>query len=95
MKKHKTIVTRTAGELTEALALSPLDALEMEVRSELNERIIQIVRRSGFTHAQVAKAAKTSRSRVTAILNRDTHGVSTDLLLRVSFKTVVRSFAIA
>jgi len=83
MKNHKSIVTRTAGELAKVLGLSALDALEIEVRSDLNERIIQIVRRSGLTHAQVAKAAHTSRSRVTAILNRDTHNVSTDLLLRL------------
>jgi predicted XRE-type DNA-binding protein len=83
MKQRKSIVTRTARELAEVLGLSPLDALEIEVRSELNERIIQIVRRSGLTHAQVAKAAHTSRSRVTSIVNRDTHDVSTDLLLRI------------
>jgi predicted XRE-type DNA-binding protein len=57
--------------------------VEMKVRAELNDRIIQIVRRSELTHAQVAKAAKTSRTRITAILNRNTHDVSTDLLLRV------------
>ncbi|HZZ42139.1 MAG TPA: XRE family transcriptional regulator [Tepidisphaeraceae bacterium] len=83
MKQRKNIVARTAGELAEVLGLSPLDGLEMEVRTELNTRIIQIVQRSGLTHAQVAKAARTSRSRVTAILNRDTHDVSTDLLLRI------------
>jgi len=83
MRHHKSIVTRTVGELANVLGLSPLDAVEMEVRSELNDRIIQIVRRSGLTHAQVAKAAKTSRSRITAILNRNTHEVSTDLLLRI------------
>ena len=83
MKRHRTIVTQTAEELAATLGLSSLDALEIEVRSELNDRIIQIVRRSGLTHAQVAKAAKTSRTRITAILNRNTHGVSTDLLLRI------------
>jgi predicted XRE-type DNA-binding protein len=83
MKQHKGIVTQTAVELATVLGLSPLDAVEMEVRSELNDRIIQIVRRSGLTHAQVAKAAKTSRSRITGILNRNTHDVSTDLLLRI------------
>jgi predicted XRE-type DNA-binding protein len=83
MRKPKSIVTRTAAELAEALGLSPLDAVEIEIRSELNARIIEIVRRSGLTHAQVARLARTSRSRVTAILNRDTHDVSTDLLLRI------------
>jgi predicted XRE-type DNA-binding protein len=84
MKQRKMIVTRTVGELANALGLSPLEAMEIEVRSALNDRIIQIARRSGLTHAQVAKLAKTSRSRITAILNRDTHDVSTDLLLRIA-----------
>ena len=83
MKRHKSIITYTAEELAAVLGLSSSDAVEIEVRSELNDRIIQIVRRSGLTHAQVAKAAKTSRTRITAILNRSTHDVSTDLLLRI------------
>src|SRR5690242_11604164 len=83
MKRSKPIVTRTASELAQVLGLSALDAVEIEVRTDLNDRIIEIVQRSGLTHAQVAKAAKTSRSRITAILNRDTHEVSTDLLLRI------------
>lgn len=76
-------MTRTAGELARALMLSPLNAAEIEVRAALNDQIIKIVRRRRLTHAQVAKAAQTSRSRVTAILNRNTHQVSTDLLLRI------------
>ncbi len=83
MAKVKPIVTRTPEELASALGLSPLQGMEMRVRSELNDQIIKIVRRSRLTHAQVAKAAGTSRSRITAILNRNTHQVSTDLLLRV------------
>jgi len=53
------------------------------VRAALNDQIIKIVRRARLTHAQVARAAKTSRTRVTAILNRNTHQVSTYLLLRI------------
>ena len=82
-KRHGTTTTRTAPELAKALGLSPLDAVEIEVRCQLNDRIIDIGRRSGLTHAQVAAAARTSRSRITNILNRNTHEVSTDLLLRI------------
>jgi predicted XRE-type DNA-binding protein len=83
MKKRKSIVARSAAELAGALDLSPLDAVQIEVRATLNEQIIRIARRSRLTHAQIARAAGTSRSRVTAILNRSTHDVSTDLLLRI------------
>ncbi|WP_146011954.1 XRE family transcriptional regulator, partial [Pseudomonas sp. FW305-122] len=63
--------------------LTPADAVEMEVRSALNDKIIEIVKKHELTHAQVAKVAETSRTRVTAILNRNTQDVSTDLMLRI------------
>jgi len=77
------VVTRDATELAEALGLTPADAVEMEVRCSLNDKIIDVVRRRGLTHAQVAKLSGTSRTRITAIMNRNTHDVSTDLLLRI------------
>ena len=39
MKHHKSIITHTAEELAVVLGLSPLDAVEMEVRTKLNDRI--------------------------------------------------------
>lgn len=77
------ITTRTAEELVAALGLSPEDAVETEVRRRINEKIIEVVARGGLTHDQVARKARTSRSRLTAILNRDTRHVSTDLMLRI------------
>ena len=83
MKNTKTIETRTAEELAEFLGLSPADGFEIEVRTELNSKIIEIVEKRGLTHAQVAKLAGTSRTRMTALLNRNTKEISTDLMLRV------------
>ena len=82
-KRVKPIITKNALELAEALGLTPADAIEIEVRSKLNDKIIEIVKKLKLTHMQVAKLAKTSRTRVTAILNRNTHDVSTDLMLRI------------
>ena len=76
MKKVKAIVVRNASELARALNLEPSEAVEIEVRSQLNDKIIEAVARAGMTHAQVAKLAGTSRSRLTAILNRDRTNVS-------------------
>jgi transcriptional regulator with XRE-family HTH domain len=55
----------------------------MEVRRLINGKIIMAVKKSRLTHAQVARAARTSRTRLTAILNRNTANVSTDLMLRI------------
>ena len=83
MKKIKPVIARNATELARALDLSPADAVELELRSQINDKIIAAVKKSGLTHAQVAKAAGTSRPRLTALLNRDRRNVSTDLMLRI------------
>ncbi|MGB2677650.1 MAG: XRE family transcriptional regulator [Candidatus Acidiferrum sp.] len=85
MKKTKGVVTRNAGELAKALGLTAADGAEIELRSDLNTKIAAVVARKGLTHAEVARLASTSRTRVTAILNRNTKNVSTDLLLRVLY----------
>ena len=79
----KTIKTKNASELADVLGLTPADAVEMEIRSDLNAKIIKVVKKKGLTHAQVAKLANTSRTRVTALLNYNTHQISTDLMLRI------------
>jgi predicted XRE-type DNA-binding protein len=83
VKKRKSYVAHNAEELAQVLGLSPADAVEIEVRSKVNNMIIKVVDQQGLTHAEVAKLSGTSRSRVTAILNRNTQDVSTDLMLRI------------
>jgi len=85
MKKTKAVVTRSAGELAKALGLRAADGAEIALRSDLNSKIIELVRRKRVTHAQVARLAGTSRTRVTAMLNRNTRDISTDLMLRVLY----------
>jgi predicted XRE-type DNA-binding protein len=83
MKELKKIVTRDSKELAEALGLSAADAIEMDVRRQLNDKVIEAVKKSGMTHVQVAASAGMSRTRLTAILNRNRAQVSTDLMLRI------------
>jgi predicted XRE-type DNA-binding protein len=83
MKKTKAVVARTASELAEVLGLERADGIEIAVRSALNTKIIQVVEKRGLTHSQVATLAGTSRTRVTAIINRNTKDISTDLMLRI------------
>lgn len=85
MKRSKAIVTRTSSELAKALGLNPADGAEIQLRSDLNSKIVEIVQSKGLTHTQVARLARTSRTRVTAIMNRNTKDISTDLLLRVLY----------
>ena len=82
-KKPKAVVARTAAELAEVLGLQRADGIEIAVRSALNTKIIQVIEKRGLTHSEVATLAGTSRTRVTALLNRNTKDISTDLMLRV------------
>ena len=91
MRKVKPVVARNARELAKALGLTPADGFEIEFRSELNDKIVEVVLERALTHAQVAKLAHTSRTRVTAILNRNTQDISTDLMLRVLASLGVRA----
>ena len=82
-KPEKSIMIETAEELGEALSLSEAETGEMEFRSELTCALAKIIRNGKMTHAEIAKKAGTARTRVTAIANGNTNGISTDLLIRV------------
>ena len=83
MHKLKPIIARTPEELADALGLSRVAAKEWQVQHVLLERLKEIARRQKITHAEIAKRAGTSRTRVTAILNDDLQHVSSDLLIRI------------
>jgi predicted XRE-type DNA-binding protein len=83
MKKARPVVARNAKQLAKALALTPADGMEIEFRSDLNDKIIEVVAKKRLTHSDVARLAHTSRTRVTAILDRNTKDISTDIMFRV------------
>jgi len=85
MQKLRLVVARNARELAKVLGLTPADGIgiEIKIRSDLNDKIVEAVAKKGLTHSDVARLAHTSRTRVTSILNCNTHDISTDLMLRV------------
>jgi hypothetical protein len=86
MKRYKkSIVVRNATELAQALGLKKEEAITMEFRARLNKKIVELTKTKGVTHAQLAAKARASRTRITAILNGQTLGVSTDFLLRILY----------
>jgi predicted XRE-type DNA-binding protein len=86
MKKHKkSMVARDAMGLVEALGLKKEDAITMEFRARLNKKIVELVKVKGVTHAELAGKAGASRTRITAILNGQAMGASTDFLLRILY----------
>jgi predicted XRE-type DNA-binding protein len=83
MRKLKPVVTSTPEGLAAALGLSAAEAKEWQVQHVLLKRLKEVVHRQKLTHAEIAKRAGTSRTRVTAILNDDLEHVSSDLLIRI------------
>lgn len=83
MAKVKTVDVKNEQELAEALGLSRAEGAEIAFRADLNSKIIEIVKKKKVTHAQLAKLVGSSRTRMTALLNRNTMDISTDLMLRV------------
>jgi predicted XRE-type DNA-binding protein len=77
------VIARSSRELAGVLGLSSAEHAALRVQFELVEEIGRELNRIGLTHAALARLAQTSRPRVTAILNGNLEGVSTDLLLRL------------
>ncbi|HXX74766.1 MAG TPA: XRE family transcriptional regulator [Nitrospiraceae bacterium] len=90
-KTRKMLTVRTAEDLGHALGLSAADTAEMEFRSDLTVSLAKIIQSGRLTHADIAKRAGTSRTRVTAIANGNTQGGSTDVLIRVLVATGYRA----
>jgi predicted XRE-type DNA-binding protein len=72
-----------AEDLGRAFGLSKAETGEMEFHSELTCALVKIIQNGKHTHAEIARRAGTSRTRVTAIANANTRGISSDLLMRV------------
>jgi predicted XRE-type DNA-binding protein len=83
MHRVRPIAATTPEELAEAFGLSAAAAKEWTVQHALLKRLKEIARKQKITHAEIAKRAGTSRTRVTAILNDDLEHVSSDLLIRI------------
>jgi predicted XRE-type DNA-binding protein len=83
MAKSKMVVAKNSAELANTLGLAPADGMEIEFRSQINSKIVAVVKKRGLTHAQVAELAGTSRTRITALLNFNSKDISTDLMLRI------------
>ena len=71
------------GGVGDVLGLSKVTAKEWQVQHMLLKRLKEIAHAQRMTHAEIAKRAGTSRTRVTAILNDDIQHVSSDLLIRI------------
>jgi predicted XRE-type DNA-binding protein len=83
MPKIKPVIARTPEELATSIGLSTTAVKEWQVQHDLLKRLKEIAARENITHAEIAKRAGASRSRVTAILNDDLDHVSSDLLIRI------------
>lgn len=81
--KAKTLRADSPEALARSLGLTDVEAQEWQVQHALLTRLRRIVREESLTHAEVARRAGSSRTRVTSILNGNLDQVSSDLLIRL------------
>ena len=51
MKKVRPVVARNAREHAKELGLAPAEGMEIEFRSDLNDKIVEVVGKKGLTHS--------------------------------------------
>lgn len=83
MKKSKELISKTPSDIAEALGLTPVHAIEWELRNSVTKKIIEVVDKNSITVTKLAKESGTSRGRITRILKEDTDGISLDVLIRI------------
>jgi predicted XRE-type DNA-binding protein len=83
MNRTKKIIAQSPEKIAQAIGLTAADSKEWQVQYVLLKRLQQVVRVEGLTHAEVARRGRSSRTRVTAILNGNLDKVSSDLLIRL------------
>lgn len=83
MSNAKRVIVDNPESLARTLGLTGSDAQEWQVQYDLLKKLRQVVQKESCTHAEVARRGRTSRTRVTSILNGNLDGVSTDLLIRL------------
>jgi transcriptional regulator with XRE-family HTH domain len=83
MRSSSTVTARTPLALAKTLGLSGTESYEWEVQYALLKRLRRAVGDEAVTHAELARRAGSSRTRVTSILNGNLDNVSSDLLIRL------------
>lgn len=83
LKWIKEMNQKAARKRAKKLGIKSIPDSGIKIRSQLNERIIQEVKRRKLRHADVRSISLVSRPRFTAIMNRNLHEVSIDLLVRI------------
>lgn len=79
----KMITAKNPETLARTLGLSGVEAQEWQIEHVLLKRLQLIVLDGALTHAEVARRGRSSRTRVTSILNGNLDNESSDLLIRL------------
>ena len=89
-KSTKNTVNRSAQQIGEALGLSEGDIALMEYKADLSRIAVKSIAASEMTVNEIVEKSGVSRSKVSAVKNGATIGVSIDLLLRIIAATGTR-----
>ncbi len=76
-------ISKQAKQMAEDLGLSEADAVVMELKSRLYSYAAQAIKKSKFSHEEIAEKVGTSRARITRISNMGENSISIELLVKV------------
>jgi len=79
----KAVTVESPEALARALGLSSVESQEWQIQHALLKRLQRVVQEESLTHAEAARRVRSSRTRVTSILNGNLDNVSSDLLIRL------------
>ena len=72
MKKVRPVVARNARDLAKVLGLAPADGMEIEFRSDLNDKIIEVVDAlDGFEAKDQERIIRWAREKLQTTVSRD------------------------
>lgn len=84
------VEAKNAKEICKLLGLPMSEAPKIEMRTELVVAIKRAIERGKLTHAQAATKADVGRTVITAILNGNLDGISTDRLIDIAHSLGLR-----
>lgn len=86
LKKQKTDATQTFASVWDALADTPEEAANLRVRSELMDKITELIEENAWTQAEAAKHCSVTQPRISDLLRGRISRFSLDALVNIASK---------
>lgn len=83
MKNKNYHVAKTSADLGQLIGLSESDMALIQYKIKLNKLTVKAMKESGLTVSEISKKSGIARSKVSAVKNGSSVGVTCDLLIKI------------